>query len=101
MDKFLLAENPMVNVEGRDMYIVHALPPFSLIQAFQGAGRLNLDNYLYQSFAFRNSTGQVEDWTLAIIYSEVSKDQAERVLSKAWRWYRSYLEWEDKQFDNE
>ncbi|GAO43819.1 hypothetical protein [Flavihumibacter petaseus] len=99
MDKFLLADNPMT--ESDETYIVHALPPFSLIQAFQGAGKANIAPELFQSFAFRNSIGEVEDWTLAILYSEAPVDQAGKLLSKAWRWYRAYMEWEDKQFDNE
>lgn len=84
-----------------DQYIVHALPPFSLIQALQGSGKVAVDNRLFQSFGFRNSDGIIEDWTLVIVYTEANFEQAEKLLSKAWRWYRSYMEWEDKQIDNE
>lgn len=99
MDKFLIAYNDMSGSD--DTFIVHALPPFALIQAFQGAGKVNLDNRLFQSFAFRNSQGVVEDWTLVIVYTEASMEQADKLLSKAWRWYRSYMEWEDKLNENE
>lgn len=80
-----------------DLFIVHALPPFTLIQAFPEAGRVNIRSDRYQSFAFRNAYGVVEDWTLAILYSEAAQEDAFKVLSKAWRWYRSYMQWEDQQ----
>lgn len=101
MDKFLLAENPMIDPDDRDLYIIHAIPPFSMIQAVQGAGKAPVDQRLYQSFAFRNIQGTIEDWTLVIIYSEGTPEQADKLLSKAWRWYRSYMEWEDKNLSDE
>lgn len=84
-----------------DLYIVHALPPFTLIQAFPEAGKANVATELQQGFAFRNIDGIVEDHTLVIVFSEAPPGDAYKLLSKAWRWYRAYMEWEDKQFDNE
>lgn len=100
MDKFLLAENPMSDSD--EIYIVHALPPFALIAAIVGAFTYpDADQRIFQSFAFRNIDGVVEDHTLIIVYTEASHDQAEKLLSKAWRWYRSYMEWEDKNISDE
>lgn len=86
--------------DSKEEYVIHALPPYSMIKIIAGKDKLPLEAFRYSSFAFRNSDGVIEDWTLVAIYSEGSQEQVETLLPKAWRWYRSYMEWEDKQIDN-
>lgn len=75
-------------------FIVHAIPPFALIRAELGQHQ---PDTLFVQYAFRNMNGVIEDWTLYIHYIETSKDDTAKLLDKAWRWYRAYLEWEDQQ----
>ena len=93
MDKFLLAENPM-RPDVDSVFIVHAIPPFALISAQLGQHRPPSP---FCQYAFRNVDGNIEDWTLFIHYIEANESDATKLLDKAWRWYRSYMEWEDKQ----
>lgn len=99
MHKFLLAENPLAP-DSSGVFLLHALPPFALIRAEQGQVRLKTGAVFCQ-YAFRNSIDQVEDWTLFIHHLEAGHEDAAKLLDKAWRWYRAYMEWEDKQFENE
>lgn len=94
MDKFLLAENPMR--PDSDCYIVHAVPPFTFIYAQVGRQEVK-SNAPVGNYAFKNSDGVTEDWTLTIVYSEGNVQQCEHIISRAWRWYRSYMEWENQQ----
>lgn len=96
MHKFLLAENPMVP-DDTGVFLIHALPPFALIRA--QAGQLQPNGTVFGQYAFRNIDGVIEDWTLYIHYIEANAPDAAKLLDKAWRWYRAYMEWEDKQKD--
>lgn len=53
------------------------------------------------TYAFRNSDGVVEDWTLYVHYIEANAKDASHILDRAWRWYRAYMEWEDEQINNQ
>jgi hypothetical protein len=99
MDKFLLAENPM-RPDNKGCFIVHAIPPFTLIRA--RVGRMEVkSNAPVGNYAFKNIDGVTEDWTLYVVYSEGNAEQCEHIISRAWRWYRSYMEWEDKNIDTD
>lgn len=101
MDKFLLAENPM-RPEQSGLWIIHLLSPQAIIQIIDGHVSTNGP---HKHYSFRNGDGVLEEWTLSI-YFAFSTDfiadpdtQAIPLLDRAWRWYRSYLEFEDKQID--
>lgn len=80
--------------EDNAVYIVHAIPPYALIRAIMGQHRPKMT--VFNQYAFRNSDGIIEDWTLYIHYVEMNAENAEKLLDRAWRWYRAYMEWEDK-----
>lgn len=102
MDKFLLAENPQ-RPEQSGQFIIHMLDPTAIIQAIPDHLEYPPGKF-YKHFSFQNIDGVQEDWTLAIHFlfsTELDSEQhhsiVNHMLDRAWRWYRSYLEWEDKQ----
>lgn len=107
MDRFLLAENPIKKPNSNEynpLYIIHTLEPKCIIEAiclnenFELKGSIELP---YAKFEHKNTDGAIEEWVLAIrdIYSTASTSNIEQLLPRAWRWYRSCLEWEDKNID--
>lgn len=85
-------------------FIIHLLAPVAIIQVHEdhiATGKIQAH------FGYNNADGLREQFTLSIHhfftadFLETPEDRAIQLLDKAWRWYRSYLEWEDKQFDNE
>ncbi len=101
MDKFVLAENPMR--EGADLFICHLLNPVAIFQAHEG--HIQVKEKIYNHFEFVNSDGVLEKWTLSTHhffttdFIEEPEKQVPKVMDKAWRWYRSYMEWEDNNID--
>lgn len=100
MDKFVLAENPMR--ENDDQYIVHLLQPVAIFKVAltheMPIGKIS-KNYSYQ-----NPDGLIEEYNLSTHYlsANLEADPEEivtKLLDKAWRWYRAYLSWEDKNID--
>lgn len=95
MDKFLLAENPMRS-EQSDLWIIHMLNPITIICCTPGEverGRV------FKHYMFTNTLQAQEFWTFSIYFSNGPGDietRAFKLLDRAWRWYRSYMEWEDK-----
>jgi hypothetical protein len=103
MNKFLLAENPM-RPEDTGLYIIHLLDPVAIIECFEGhtgTGEVEPGN-IYKHFQFKNSDGIIEEWTLQVIhlfttdFLEEPQNRAIKLLERAWRWYRAYMEWEDE-----
>lgn len=101
MDKFILGENPMRKSE--DIYIVHLLNPIAIFQAHQGT--IEVKEKIFHHYQFRNSDRIVEEWTLSTHHffsTDFIKEPSEQVkplMDRAWRWYRSYMEWEDNNID--
>ena len=94
MDKFLLAENPQRS-EQSGLWIIHMLDPITIICCTQGQEEVG---EIFKHFAFANIDGVQEYWTLSIYFSNGNGDletKAFKLLDRAWRWYRSYMEWED------
>jgi hypothetical protein len=98
MDRFLLAENPMLDRD-RPVYIFHTQNPKMLIQVHHEAVAYG-DERLILTGNYENSDGVIETITLEVvgIYS-AEIDRISKVLNKAWHWYIAYLEWEDKQIE--
>lgn len=98
MDKFLIAENPM-RPDRSGLWIVHILNPKAIIRCDEGYVQVENPHAHYQ---FRNKDGVMEHWTLSAHHfftTDFISDPEEQVtplLDRAWRWFRSYLEWEDK-----
>jgi len=100
MDKFLLAENPMREDSG--LWVIHLLEPMAIIRCIEGHERVGA---LYRHYQYRNGDGVIEEWTLSIHHlftQEILAKQNEvweTMLDRAWRWYRAYMEFEDKNID--
>lgn len=107
MDKFILGENHMRDAKNRDLFIIHLLNPIAIFQAH--IGTVEVKNKIHQHYQFLNSDNIIEEWTLSTHHfftTDFIKEPHEQVkplMDKAWRWYRSYLQWEDNNidFDNE
>lgn len=101
MNKFLLAENPM-RPEQSGLWINHMLNPKAIIRCSEG--HIKPPEEIYQHYQFRNQDGLIEEWTLSVYHlftTDFLKEPAEQaipVLDRAWRWFRSYLDWELDQY---
>lgn len=103
MDKFLLAENPM-RPEQSGLWVIHLLNPKAIIQCIEGH---QVTTAPYAHYSFQNIDGVVEQWTLSAYFLFTTDfltnpdQQARPLLDRAWRWYRAYMEWEDKNITDE
>lgn len=98
MDRFLLASNDM---SGNDnVALIHTIEPISIIQVHNG--HINTGK-TYQYYGIHES----ETYTLTIHHmfttelhaKQEDKDkQVNKLLDRAWHWYKSYMEWEDENF---
>jgi len=91
--------------DNSDTWVIHLLKPQAHIQCIEGHHE-QIDGH-YKFYTFKNSEGVVEDWTLCAQFffttdfiSEPEK-QVIPLLDRAWRWYRSYMEWEEKNIDED
>jgi hypothetical protein len=106
MDRFLLAENPMIDADKRRVYIFHTQQPPMLIEVHHEACAFG-DGELYMTGNYLNSDDLIETITLSVAallicepeVSEELKKKVNKVLNKAWHWYVAYLKWEDEQID--
>jgi hypothetical protein len=105
MDKFLLAENPM-RPDQSGLFIIHMLDPIAIIQCRE-AHVSEKEGEILKYFYFKNIDGVTEEWTLSIFhffttdFLEQPEDRALKLLDRAWRWYRAYMEWEDNKIDSD
>lgn len=103
MNKFLLAENPM-RPEQSGLWVIHLLDPKAIIRCTEGHAEIDR---IYKHFQFQNSDGVVEEWTLSAYhffttdFATEPEQQVIPLLDRAWRWFRSYLEFEDKNIDTD
>ena len=101
MDKFLLAENPL-RPEQSGMWIIHMLDPKAIIRCTEGHTEADL---IFKHYAFKNSDEVVEEWTLSAYHFFTTdfltepEAQAGKLLDRAWRWFRAYLQEEDDNTD--
>lgn len=107
MDKFLLAENPMVEGDNHPIYIFHTQKPSMLIQIHHEAIAVG-DAKMHVTGNYKNPEGLIETISLSVEgllicepkLSEELKLKVEKTLNKAWHWYVAYLKWEDNNIDN-
>jgi hypothetical protein len=100
MDRFLLAENPMN--EGGGIAVIHTIDPVAIVECIEEHFDYPADTY-YKHFSFTNIDGDKENWTLRLHHlfsTELDSEQHHKIvnhlLDRAWRWYQSYMNWEDK-----
>ncbi len=85
-------------------WIIHLLSPQAHIKCTEGHERVGA---MYRHYEFKNIDGVIEEWTLSIQFfftQDFTTPQHELwkpLLDRAWRWYRSYMEFEDKNIDDE
>lgn len=87
--------------EQSGLYIIHLLDPVAII-ACEEYHVVYPEGKLYKHFSFQNSDGNIEHWTLSVYHlftNELDSERhhaiVDRLLNRAWRWYRAYMEWED------
>lgn len=85
------------------LWVIHLLEPKAIIRCTEG--HVEVDT-IYRHYQYINSDEVVEEWTLSA-YHLFTTDfltepemQASKLLDRAWRWFRSYLEFEDKNIDD-
>lgn len=89
------------------LYIIHLPDPVTIIECIEGhvgKGEVKAGN-IYRHYQFNNGQG-IEEWTLNIHhffttdFLEEPEQRAIKLLDRAWRWYRSYMQWEDNNGNN-
>lgn len=103
LNRFLLAEDPR---NGGALAIIHTIDPMAIIVAIEGHSQ---HTQPFRQYAYVNSDGIEELWTLYAHHlfttnmnafdDEVSRQMVDKLLNRAWHWYKSYMEWEDGNID--
>jgi len=82
-------------------FIIHMLDPISIIACDEG----NIERgRVFKHYQYINSDGSPELWTLSVYFANSEGDVETKVfklLDRAWRWYRAYMEWEDNNIDTD
>lgn len=103
MDKFLIAENPM-RPGNSGLWVIHLLNPKAIIQCVNEHVTTDAP---FRHFQYRNPDGVIDKWTLSAYHFFTTdfvtepQEQVAPLLNRAWRWFRSYLEFEDQNIDDE
>lgn len=85
------------------LWVVHLLEPKAIIQCSEGHIKVNNP---FRHYQFKNSDGATEQWTLSAYHFFTTdfltepEQQVVPLLDRAWRWFRSYLQFEDKNIDD-
>lgn len=97
MNKFVLGENPM-RPDDPDLYIIHLPDPVAIIEVEEDHIEYPPGKW-YRHFVFNE-----ELFTLSVHFlwtRELDTEQhnaiVNKMLDKAWRWWRAYMQWEDTQ----
>jgi hypothetical protein len=102
MDRFLLAENPMN--ESGSIAIIHTVDPVAIVEVHEEHLEFKEGTY-FQHFTHHNLDDVDEDFTLRLHFQfstsfadgEAQAREVDQLFKRAWRWYQSYMNWEDKQ----
>lgn len=111
MDRFLLSENPMKDLD-RPIYILQTIKHKMLIQVIpydQPEELIYKLSDIFDLFEYVNSDGFKERYMLRVVdFYDLEQheidDHIETIrlhIIKAWKWYKSYMIWQDKQIDFE
>lgn len=82
-------------------YIIHTINPKCIIEAAEPDSDPVSSGYPHKVFKYINSDGLDETWALIIrdVHDNSSDEELGKLLDRAWRWFRSYMEWEDANID--
>lgn len=101
MDRFLLAENPMKSEPTQ--FIIHTVKPKCFIEAAVADEQPDVisSGLPHKVYEFINIDGIPETWALIIrgVFDNSTVQEQGKLLDRAWRWFRSYMEWEDRNID--
>lgn len=109
--EFLLCENPMRSGSrsegGAGLFILKTSEPLCIIEcvALDEEDPVGGLDDVFDFFEFKNADGLIEKHQLFLIRPKSASltDQEalffRKIIQKAWRWYRSYLEFEDENLD--
>lgn len=111
MDRFLLCENPLKD-KYRPIYILQTIKHKMLMQLIPYDDLSELDynlNDVFDLFEYDNPDGFTETYMLKVVeFYDLSEDEMDDYMpeirlhiKKAWKWYKSYIIWQDKQADLE
>lgn len=108
MDRFLLADNPM-RPDQSGCFIIHMIDPISIIACHEN--HVDIINQPCRQYSYTNSDGILEHWTLSVHHMYTanmaalddvnSQAMIDKLLKKAWHWYKAYMDWEDDNIDLE
>ena len=86
-------------------HILHTIKPKCLIECVNIDENPNTvsSGLPHRIFEYRNTDGITETWELTVrdTYDNSELHEVGKCIERAWRWYRSYLEWEDGNIDTE
>lgn len=101
LTRFLIADNPMA--EGSTSAIIHTIDPIAIIQLIEDHVECSTP---YRHYQYINTDGVPELWTLRVHHlftTEFDSEQhyiiVDKLLKRAWHWYKAYMEWEDNNID--
>lgn len=111
MDRFLLCENPMKDAH-RSIYILQTIKHKMLIHVIPYSDLSELDYSLddvFDLFEYDNPDGLTEKYMLKVVdFYDLSYDELDDCMpeirlhiTKAWKWYKSYLIKSDSEIDSE
>ena len=94
LTRFLIADNPMV--EGSPSAIIHTVEPKAIIEILEGHVECAspYGHYVYHE----------ERYTLRVHHLMTQEFDSEKhhliinkLLDRAWHWYKAYMQWQDEQ----
>lgn len=105
MDRFLFAENPLNEGEIQKQYVIHTVKPKCIIEAVDVAEQPDVvsSGYPHQVYSYENTDAIEETWALVIrdVYDGSTVAEQGKLLDRAWRWFRSYLQFQDSAVDEQ
>lgn len=88
--------------EDSGTWVIHLLEPNAIIRCTEG--HVEIDG-IFKHYQFKNGDGDMEQWTLSAYHFFTAdfitepEQQVVPLLDRAWRWYRAYMDLEDKNID--
>ncbi len=84
-------------------YILHTIAPKCIIEICLPDDDPISSGYPHQVFTYFNPDETKETYALVVrdVYDQSDMDAVGKLLNRAWKWYRAYLEWEDDNIDED
>lgn len=94
--------------ENGSQAVIHTIDPVAIIEVCKD--HLTFKEGIYfQHFTHTNLEGEEEGFTFRLHFQfsrsladgEAQAKEVSQLMNRAWRWYQSYMNWEDKQHEKE